>query len=164
VRIQPIVGEQRTPRTCPNPEGMNMIAPLRSARSRRVVPTLVVPTFVVAALVLLPACGGDETSPCPNQGSSGASASTFKVTGTDQLAFEPKTATVAAGAVTITLTAGKAVNHDVVIEELGSDPVVAAAAGKTKSGTVDLAPGTYTFYCNIPGHRGAGMEGTITVQ
>ena len=27
----------------------------------------------------------------------------------------------------------------------------------------DLQPGTYTFYCEIPGHRQAGMEGTITI-
>jgi uncharacterized cupredoxin-like copper-binding protein len=27
----------------------------------------------------------------------------------------------------------------------------------------DLAPGTYTFYCTVPGHRAAGMEGTITI-
>ncbi len=27
----------------------------------------------------------------------------------------------------------------------------------------DLAPGTYTFYCEVPGHRQAGMEGTITI-
>jgi plastocyanin len=36
--------------------------------------------------------------------------------------------------------------------------------GDTASGKVDLKPGKYTFYCNLPGHRAEGMEGTITVK
>jgi plastocyanin len=37
-------------------------------------------------------------------------------------------------------------------------------SGETKSLTLNLKAGTYTFYCSVPGHRQAGMQGTLTVQ
>src|SRR5262245_57541623 len=57
--------------------------------------------------------------------------------------------------------------HDFVIEAKGQEPkehVVQVAGGKTASGGFSIAePGKYTFYCSLPGHRAAGMVGTITV-
>jgi plastocyanin len=38
-----------------------------------------------------------------------------------------------------------------------------AASGNSEQLKVNLKPGKYTFFCDIPGHRAAGMEGTITV-
>ena len=44
---------------------------------------------------------------------------------------------------------------------LGATPTF---TGGTKAVTLKLKPGKYTFYCSVPGHRQAGMEGTLTVN
>ena len=57
------------------------------------------------------------------------------------------------------------VPHDVSIEGGGVEKkgkVVEGGATSTVAAT--LKPGKYTFYCSVPGHREAGMEGTLTVK
>ena len=42
---------------------------------------------------------------------------------------------------------------------------VAAAKKKPKQGGIHLhEPGTYKFWCSVPGHRAEGMRGTIVVE
>jgi plastocyanin len=43
------------------------------------------------------------------------------------------------------------------------DAVVGAEGNETGEGTVALFPGEWTIICNVPGHRAAGMEGTVQV-
>ncbi len=59
---------------------------------------------------------------------------------------------------------GSGGNHNFVIEGYNDDAPVDMPVGEAVAWTVpeDLAPGTYTFYCAIPGHRTL-MEGTITI-
>jgi uncharacterized cupredoxin-like copper-binding protein len=78
-------------------------------------------------------------------------------------AFSPKNFKVKAGKkITIALHSKDSV-HDFTIQ--GGDTVVEVGGGKTKTGTFKLAkPGKYIFYCSIPGHRAAGMQGTITAN
>jgi uncharacterized cupredoxin-like copper-binding protein len=57
-------------------------------------------------------------------------------------------------------------SHNMTIES-SSGTVVGATStypGATKTLTLSLKPGTYKFYCSVPGHRMAGMEGTLTVK
>jgi len=82
-----------------------------------------------------------------------------------QLAYETKQLTAKAGTVTVQLTNKSPIEHDVAIAQgatiLGQTPVF---TGGSKSVTVKLKPGTYKFFCTVPGHRQAGIEGTLKVS
>jgi plastocyanin len=76
-----------------------------------------------------------------------------------------------AGKVTIDFTNRSPLPHDVVLIDSASYSTTAKALGKTpifqggsKSFTVTLTSGKYTYYCSAPGHRQAGMQGTLTVS
>jgi plastocyanin len=81
-----------------------------------------------------------------------------------QLAFEKQELTAKAGTVTIEFANASPVEHNLTIEEnkkvLGATPTF--VSGK-RTLTVKLSPGTYTFFCSVPGHREAGMEGKLKV-
>lgn len=121
------------------------------------------------------ATGGGETSSEEAAGGAGAkeeegggTASTleFEADPNGQLAFTTTKATAEAGEVTIEFNNPQALPHDVKIEsfdgaEVGGTETVSEGSD---SATLKLIPGTYTFYCSVPGHRDAGMEGTLTVK
>ena len=114
--------------------------------------------------VLLAACGGGAESTSPDRGAA-STGNAIEVTGTDALAFEPAEISTSSGSVTFELTSEASIPHTLAIEGVNSsDPIVQAAAGRSSSGAVTLEPGTYTFFCDIPGHRAAGMEGTLDVS
>lgn len=82
------------------------------------------------------------------------------------LEFVQKSATAKAGKVTLEFTNSSPVPHDVKIEsengeEVGGTEIVSEGS---ESAELELKPGTYTFFCSVPGHRQAGMEGTLTVK
>jgi plastocyanin len=77
--------------------------------------------------------------------------------------FEPKELTIPASTdVTIGLPNGGVTAHNFSIDALGIS--VDIAPGETQQVAVNAPPGTYEFYCNVPGHKEAGMVGTLTVE
>jgi uncharacterized cupredoxin-like copper-binding protein len=140
--------------------------------------TLLVLGLVSAALV---ACGGSDDSTTTTTTESGnanaAPESSKKPTGGGgtlefeadpggDLAYTTTEASTEAGKVAIDFTNPQSLTHDVAIEDEGGKTVAQTdLIGKEEtSTTANLKPGTYTFYCSVPGHREAGMEGTLTVK
>jgi uncharacterized cupredoxin-like copper-binding protein len=68
--------------------------------------------------------------------------------------------------VTIDFTNTSSLAHNVTIESSSGTQVGATPTfqGGSKKLSVNLKAGTYKFFCTVPGHRQAGMEGTLTVQ
>jgi plastocyanin len=82
------------------------------------------------------------------------------------IAYTTDSATAKAGNVTIDFTNPQPLTHDVAIEDssgktIGQTDLIAEGSD---SAPVKLKSGEYTFYCTVPGHREAGMEGTLTVK
>jgi plastocyanin len=82
------------------------------------------------------------------------------------LAFTTDNITAKAGKDTIEFTNESPVPHDVKIETESGEEVGGTEVTQegSDSAEVELKPGTYTYFCSIPGHRQAGMEGTLTVK
>jgi plastocyanin len=76
---------------------------------------------------------------------------------------EAPSGTVSAGEYNIVLVNEGQALHDVTIPALGDSPVVEAAGGETASATVTIEPGTYEFFCSVPGHE-ALMNGEFTAE
>ncbi len=83
-----------------------------------------------------------------------------------ELAYTAAEATAKAGKVTVDFNNPQGLTHDVAIENEKGETVgqTELVADEETSTTVNLKPGTYKYYCTVPGHREAGMEGTLVVK
>jgi plastocyanin len=144
---------------------------------------LAVLCVLVATSLFVGACGSDDDNSTTGSQSAAAPTSTptpaakrKPATGSgstvslqpkgDQLLFDTNALTAKAGKVTVDFTNDSAIPHNVTLidsanKTLGETPTF---DGGTKSFTATLKAGTYTYYCSVPGHREAGMQGTLTVK
>jgi plastocyanin len=107
--------------------------------------------------------GGSEGS----GGSGGASVVDVEAAAGTDLAYTTDALTTKAGTVTLDFTNPQSLSHDVALEdaggkELGGTELI--ADGSTVATIDNVKAGEYTFFCTVPGHREAGMEGTLTVE
>ncbi len=83
-----------------------------------------------------------------------------------QLKYNTSSLTAKAGKVAIDFKNMSPIAHNVTVESSGGGTVGATETfqGGSKTVTLNLKPGTYKFYCSVPGHRQSGMEGTLVVK
>lgn len=141
---------------------------------RGVLARLIALMAITAALMLvLAACGastseGETPSASGGGGTSaaggGGGGATVKVT-EKEFSISPKDVTAAPGKITFQIKNTGAVAHDITVMVNGtpqSSPLVQPGGSETWTVTID-APGTYDMYCSVPGHKEAGMNGTVKV-
>ncbi len=81
------------------------------------------------------------------------------------LAFVFASAKAPAGEVTFTSPNESSVPHNIAVEGNGVDELGEVVQnGGVSEIKAKLKPGTYAFYCSVPGHREGGMEGTLEVK
>ena|SRR5215211_2562812 len=131
--------------------------------------------LIAAALMTAVAVGlfsaigivAQDSTPTPELASGSPVASPVGSTGPEidlvDIGFDPKGFTIPANTPTVVTIVNKgAAVHNLTIDALNvySGDL---QPGQSMTLTIDAPAGTYTFYCTIPGHREAGMAGTLTV-
>jgi plastocyanin len=109
----------------------------------------------------------DPSAPAPGSGAAGggggAAGAPAKIDAAD-LSFTPKELTAPAGPVTVTLNNTGKIQHTLVVDGEPAFKKLVADPGQSPTGTFTAKAGqTYIFYCDIPGHRAAGMESHLKV-
>lgn len=149
---------------------------------------------MVAGTLAFAGCGGsDDNSSSSSESASNNTTSTTGTTGTTMsnggagegsgqenakgtidveadpggaLAYEPDKLDGKAGKVEIDFTNDSPLPHDIVIDSPDGKEVAKTSVftGGSEKASFDAKPGSYTFYCSVPGHREGGMEGTLTIK
>jgi plastocyanin len=137
--------------------------------------------LLIASVLVIAGCGGSGSKNAGSSSGGGAAATPAATTsapsasgGGHQLAlsapasgaiqFDQKGLSAKAGTVTIAFDNPSSTQHAVAVEGNGIDQKSKVITQGKTSLSVKLKPGTYTFYCPVPGHRQAGMQGTLTVK
>jgi plastocyanin len=82
-----------------------------------------------------------------------------------QIAYVQKSLSSKPGKVTVDFDNPAQISHDVAIAQGSQEIAKSDLITQSKTSvSADLAPGSYDFYCTVPGHREAGMQGTLTVK
>jgi plastocyanin len=128
----------------------------------------------------LVACGGGDSSSSTSAATTSSTTSTTAAAGggagggtvsveadpSGNLAYTQTSLTANAGSDKIDFDNSSSTPHNVTIQDSSGKTIGATdtITGSTTSTTVDLKPGTYTFFCSVDSHEQAGMKGVLTVK
>jgi plastocyanin len=132
---------------------------------------------VVLAFAALAGCGDDEQPPEPRETSGEWADPRGERKARDGVlavqadpggapAFQQDALEAAAGRVTLELVNPSSTSHSLCVDAAQQGALGCTGTFRGDRGTLRLRlePGRYTFFCNVPGHRAAGMSGSLTVQ
>lgn len=118
---------------------------------------------VLASIVILAlsSCGGGTTT---SQSTPEQSDGVVRVIADDTQKFDQERYTASPGVVEIEYILDGFQAHNLLIEGFEEDLVLEVENGETATGSISLEPGRYILYCDIAGHREAGMEAQLLVE
>ena len=118
-------------------------------------------TVAATVLTIAPfaACGGGSST-----GGGAVSGADVTVHAKDALKFDKSAYTAKAGNLTIGYVDDGSLTHTLLIEGKDGFKLQVTSRGESKSGTVNLSAGSYTIFCDVPGHEAAGMKATLNVS
>ncbi|MFP5577562.1 MAG: plastocyanin/azurin family copper-binding protein [Acidimicrobiia bacterium] len=117
-----------------------------------------------ALALALTACGGDDDDDAATPaGDSGSGGSELGVIAED-IAFPAETYQADAGTIDVVYENEGSIEHTLLVEGVDDFKLTVTSNGDVDEGSVELDAGTYTIYCDVPGHQGAGMEATLEVS
>jgi plastocyanin len=119
--------------------------------------------LALAGGVGLAACGSSGNDSSDNGGTTAPGA--VVVDALDGNKFDKAQYDATAGKVDIDYVSKSSIRHTLLVKGAdGSlvDPKLDLPPGKTDNGTYDLAAGSYTIFCDVPGHT--NMKATLVVK
>jgi uncharacterized cupredoxin-like copper-binding protein len=135
-------------------------------KPRHALALLILPAVLLAAACGGSSSGGSSSSASPPATSSAGGGQTIDIPiSSSGFSFTKSSVTAKAGTVTLKAMNPQSLAHDISIKGNGVDVQGKQVSnGGTSTVTANLTPGTYEFYCSVPGHEQAGMKGTLTVS
>ncbi len=131
--------------------------------------------------VFIPGTGGATAAPPAGGGAAGAGGLSFDM---GEFFYKPDTATTPAGSIEVTVDNIGSAPHEWVLAKSDLDPsalptlpngevdeeqldspgeIADVAPGASDKATLDLKPGKYVYFCNLPAHYAGGMYGALEV-
>lgn len=112
------------------------------------------------AAFALSGCGDDSSS---NAGPISGVDGTLEIGALD-IEFDRNSYSTPAGEIEVEYVQQGSIIHTLVIEGIDDFKLEVSSSGDVDRGSVELEPGTYVMFCDVAGHREAGMEATLEVN